>query len=455
MNRFWRGFGIWAVATSVVVINAGCHADALPNEQVRVAIPNANGATMPTDAKRGELEELGTWRGHWDGRRFSFRPLDARAESAPIRPRGFQQVDDSKFSFWTEEAIVVNTGPAPATPQDPDPICALNAAADPETYFADGETQTMTTTEGECTNQHLCANVGLETLSSRAVDKVYVEITDITSGFHGDGPSLASVPTGYPLSNALGLWSYGDIPPSGGYVTQQWDIFLPTCEDFDFTTKVMGALRRTSYTAATSTATTLQDACAFSGHQEPLVNPNPGDVATGQALPFPFTLYDVTFDTDDNPGFAISSRGTLGIGAPASGTNVSLPNASLTYTLVPFWDNISLSTGKVCSGLVPGDAVGSRRFVVTWKDAKFLDAGRPTTAFSFSAILYEGSDNVVFQYHQCSSNTFLSGSSATIGIEGTSTVATMASGSPPLPSSCPVGGGAIVTFTASPGSELP
>src|SRR5690606_35405703 len=114
-----------------------------------------------------------------------------------------------------------------------------------------------------------------------------------SAGFQG--ANSAAVPTGYPLSNALGLWNFGGLDPQGSS-ERRVDFFLPSCEDFSFTIKVMGTLRRTSYGSSDDFMNPGEfiDACSLPGSTTVLANQGPGAATGNLPLPFPFTLYDFT-----------------------------------------------------------------------------------------------------------------------------------------------------------------
>lgn len=395
-------------------------------------------------------KELGQFRGHWDGRKLTLHPIDSSSATVDASAKSFTELDYNKVEFTTDEALVDN----PGCPADP----AHN-------YFNSGA---HALSNGSiCPDDHLCALVTLQNLSTRDLDTVFVEITQLTlPGFFGDGNPIATIPTGYPLTNHLGLWSYGTLPANGGGAQVEWHFFLPTCQDFDFTVKITGTLRRTSY--LTSGANVPQsefiNACTLPGVTTILQNAGPGSVVSNIPLPFPFTLYDLTFDTDNLPIMSISSNGALGF-SPITTNNVSLPDGSHNsdYTIFPFWDELQLGSSGVCYGV--SGVAPNRKFVVTWMNADISSTVSGTAEnLTFSAILTESSDLIQYiyshwdnSYTSCTASLVANrGGSATIGAQGVDIATQFSFNNASLPArgpTCP-GSAFKVTLTPRPGNAL-
>jgi hypothetical protein len=158
-----------------------------------------------------------------------------------------------------------------------------------------------------------------------------------------------------------------------------------------------------------------------------LVNAGPGASVSDIPLPFPFTLYDLTFDTDQLPAMSISSNGALGF-SPISSDHSALPSGD-DYTIFPFWTSLDPGANGVCYGST--GTAPNRRFVATWTNANVVGSAAQEN-MTFSAVLNETSDIIQFYYSRhsndqstCQSTAGPSrGSMATIGIQGTGSDAT-------------------------------
>jgi hypothetical protein len=299
-----------------------------------------------------------------------------------------------------------------------------------------------------CPANHECAIVQVTNSTTREIDSVFVQVDTLS-------PSSVTVdnsdplPTGYYLPAGVGDWSYGD-QIVGQSSQADWHFALPAGYNpatfsFTFTVQVYGTLLRSTYAqgsgliplagnvntgdAAWSNVTPpWRDACLFASHTTILQNQATGTVWTdasgnGIAMPFPFTLYDYTFDTDLNPYLYVSSIGTVGL-FPGTSQPGPLPDVNTPYTIDAFAANIATGPSGVCFGVDPTSAAPFRRFVLTWKDASY--AGH-IADLTFSMVLNERSDNIDILFHRWSSVTTdcrqLAGDSgdlSTIGVEGNS-----------------------------------
>ena len=132
------------------------------------------------------------------------------------------------------------------------------------------------------------------------------------------------------------------------------------------------------------------------------------------ALPFAFSFYG-----GDYTQVAVGSNGTvyfedayLGLG------NSTIPSDSgygVNRFIAVYWDDLNPGAGGAIYAEVIGDAP-NRKLVVQWNAVPHYGNPAPVSA---EAILFEGSNNVLVQYLDPSS---LAGSSATEGIQGSTTV---------------------------------
>lgn len=472
MNGFKRYVGLSAVLFPVVTaMVSGCGSDAStsnPQEDVKVQV-DAPGAQNGTGTGSGSstkspttgsgsvdapVQDFGLYRGTWNGHELTFEPIEEA--TGGIKTQAFTEVDFNRFTISTTDSIAVNSGGAK---------CTANATNYPTTNYADGVHHPFN--GGYCENHTLCALVNIENPNSKTVENIWAEIISITpAGFAGnnsDDPSSAPAGPEYGISNALGSWTYGTMS-TGAAASAQWNFTLPTCDDFNFVFRLKGTLTKTSYAKSGTTnlaAGEFIDMCALGGTAV-LKNAGPTAQELGIPMPFPFSLYDLTLDTTNLPLLYISASGALGIadGDPgnlpgvATGANTDF-STGYPYSIFPFWDALNTSASGVCYG-VTGSAP-NRKFVVTWKDATIVSA--PTQTTTFSAVLNEGSDNVVFQYKSCGINAAKRGGGATVGIEGLdattgNSVFTKVSynNGTFLPATCL--NGLKVTLTASPPSTL-
>lgn len=398
----------------------------------------------------GPLEDLGSWRGHWDGTRLTFTPIDQRAESSGVKPQGFVELNDARLGVWTDEAIVVNS----ACPHLKD---------EANYYFTSGVRRLSN--NSTCPDGHLCALISLENETDRDVFSTYLQVTSITPADFTVTTPRASIPTGYPLDATHGLWRYGDLRGNRAGGQREWRFSLPTCDDFIFNVKVMGTLLQDTYTASGDSKTSdgqsvpWIDACQLPGHTRVLTNAGPGSYVDGIALPFPFTFYDFVFDTDEAPILTISANGALGA-LPAETGSQPLPGDNV-YMMYPFWDQLQLGPDGVCYATV--GSAPTRRFVATWHKADIVGTAA-TEELTFSAVLHESTDRVEFLYDRwsdnpsnCKNSDESRGSRAIIGIQGVDEATVWSNQEPTLPRralpSLPCLR-YIVEFTPYPGNQL-
>lgn len=165
------------------------------------------------------------------------------------------------------------------------------------------------------------------------------------------------------------------------------------------------------YTAAESSPFAFED-ISFTG--TPVLS-NADDATAHAGLGFGFAFYGQTYSS-----VSISANGLLTFGAPNSQSlNVNFTNSAPAVNvphLAPFWDDLVASANGVYYQTL-GEP-GQRRFVVLWKGAFGFNSPSPLT---FEATLYEGRNDIVFQYLSVNSGDSRAwGGSATVGIRDTS-----------------------------------
>ena len=149
------------------------------------------------------------------------------------------------------------------------------------------------------------------------------------------------------------------------------------------------------------------------------VRENDDDV-TQLTLPFDFTLFTSTFVAGSN--LSIATNGWMAFGAsgyPSEYLNTSLPGGSLSASLIaPFFDDLILQRqdSTVSSRLV--GTAPDRRWVIDWQNLSILDenGGLLDGRVSFQAVLFEGSNDVAFQYKTLEGPRSY-GESATVGLQ--------------------------------------
>lgn len=150
------------------------------------------------------------------------------------------------------------------------------------------------------------------------------------------------------------------------------------------------------------------------------------DDYTVASIGFPFSFYGHTADalTVSNNGGMLFDQGTRGRTGYLSPNTRTIPDRLLGPAILPYWDDLQQDyldgIGNVfveTQGTAP-----NRRFVVEWFNlpVNVLGGGFNVT---FEAILFEGSNQILFQYLDvdCSNATCDNGGAATIGLNGDGT----------------------------------
>ena len=141
---------------------------------------------------------------------------------------------------------------------------------------------------------------------------------------------------------------------------------------------------------------------------------NADDSAASADLGFNFSFYGASFSN-----VYVSANGLLTFVTPSlQNMNVNFSNAVPQVDvphIAPFWDDLVTGTnGVYCQTL---GSPGSRRFVALWKDVRGFGSINPMT---FEATLYEGGNDLVFQYLNVDSGDVRAkGGQATVGIRAT------------------------------------
>jgi len=148
-----------------------------------------------------------------------------------------------------------------------------------------------------------------------------------------------------------------------------------------------------------------------------IILPNSDDVVqTGIPIGFSFNFYGAQYNQ-----ISVSNNGLLFVG-PVTGqyTNEPIGSSSPNGFMAPFWDD--LVTYRSTTDAVYYKTIGvapNRIFVVEWFETQHYSSS--PTGITFEAILYEGSNNIQFQYLDVDFGTsfYNNGASATVGIEST------------------------------------
>lgn len=135
---------------------------------------------------------------------------------------------------------------------------------------------------------------------------------------------------------------------------------------------------------------------------------------SGVTIPmgFNFEFYGLPQNT-----VTISSNGFLTFGSSYYNySNTSLPTTALPNNIIaPFWDDLNPGVGGTIYSLLEGTAP-DRRLTIAWVGVPHYGLGG---AITFEATLYEGSNEIIFQYQDMSFEYpgYDYGGSATIGLE--------------------------------------
>ena len=138
------------------------------------------------------------------------------------------------------------------------------------------------------------------------------------------------------------------------------------------------------------------------------------------SLPFDFTLFTSTFLA--GASLNVATNGWMAFSAsgyPSQYINASLPGGSLSASLIaPFFDDLILQRqdSSVSTRLV--GTAPDRRWVIDWQNLSIIDENGDLLdgRVSFQAILFEGSNDIAFQYKTLEGPRAY-GESATVGLQ--------------------------------------
>jgi hypothetical protein len=267
-----------------------------------------------------------------------------------------------------------------------------------------------------------CTDVQVTNTSSGSplndMPDVYVELYYIDGGAsvaNSDAPK-----TGYnpPLTNSIGQFYYGSIN-AGATGTKQWKFNTAAQADFTFKIDVLYTHQHTTVAnAALASGAASVDACGVAGATQ-LLGPGGGntDGFSSATFGFPISIYGLTKTTGivSENGFLVTGTGV------STGANTGLPAAAFSVNsaaILPFWDDLSLGTvGQVCE--VTTGSSPSRTHIITWENMDIVSTGATVEQMTFSAVIYEGTDQVDLVYLAPSAISGATrGSGATFGIQG-------------------------------------
>ena len=146
---------------------------------------------------------------------------------------------------------------------------------------------------------------------------------------------------------------------------------------------------------------------------------NGDDANSTISLPFSFRFYGIGYTS-----LCISTNGLLSFGSCVANdfTNLDLTVQSPVGNqplIAPFWSDLTFAVPG--AGSVAYQTLGTaptRQFIIQWNNATVLNV---SGNLNFQVILYEGSNNILFQYQavQSSSAAVSNGAAATVGIRNT------------------------------------
>ncbi|MGC8947469.1 MAG: S8 family serine peptidase, partial [Anaerolineae bacterium] len=325
-------------------------------------------------------------------------------------------------------------------------MAAVNLVTDTVQNFA----LTATTTDGILWGYITSLETG------NPVEGATVQVSPgLTSTFSGaDGYYELQLPSGIPYTVTVSAPLYSTVSESGVVVPQsnllRKDYALPTShlvlvppEGLSVTLRIGKQVTQTLWVSNTGSGAldfeireargtvlpgggpdpfgyTYQDSRSADGPAYEWIDATDGtplnlgdDDEANVTLPFPFTFYgtaSTAIRVGNNGGILFNATsGDLGV------TNGDLGTTTSNNLIVPFWDDIDSDTGNVYYATV--GTAPNRRFVIEWHNRPhFSNVGNAT----FELILYEGSNNIKFQYQDVvfGNSSYDYGASATVGIRG-------------------------------------
>lgn len=145
------------------------------------------------------------------------------------------------------------------------------------------------------------------------------------------------------------------------------------------------------------------------------------DAALSVALPFTFNFYGDSYNS-----LFVSSNGLLTFGSGNTQfTNADLTTSPAQAAIAPFWDDLHMAGGTPTSNAFVQTigAPGSQQFIIQWNNVRFFAGGTAGDTLTFQAILFEGSNDIRFNYLDLVSGNAAgnNGGSATVGIKDAGT----------------------------------
>jgi len=264
---------------------------------------------------------------------------------------------------------------------------------------------------GTCTATQYCATVSMTNGTGLAMSNAFVEISDYFDVLPAGSPiSWAGTPftksgayaSVFVNSGSVSAADYGTFT-SGQTKTLEFKFNVGTATNFEFHIKIYGTFSRTAASASiTKKLSPTVDACTIAGHSSLLTGTD--DAETNFELPFPFTLYDLTYDravVGSNGYVLLYSTG----GTPRTLTqnNTSISVLGFPQGFYVFWDDLKFDAGDgVCTATT--GTTPNRTFTITWSNARIATSQPAKTTWStqqvtYSLTLKELTDNYSYIYN--------------------------------------------------------
>jgi subtilisin family serine protease len=137
-------------------------------------------------------------------------------------------------------------------------------------------------------------------------------------------------------------------------------------------------------------------------------------------LPFGFNFYGTGYTS-----LFVSSNGLITFGSGnTSFSNTALSSGPTQAAIAPFWDDLHISNSTATARVLTQTigSPGSRQFIIQWDKVSFFP-GNAADTLTFQAILFEGSNQIRFNYLDLVSGTSFgnNGASATVGVKAAGT----------------------------------
>jgi subtilisin family serine protease len=274
-----------------------------------------------------------------------------------------------------------------------------------------------------CDNQAFSTRV--RPIADTVTVNIYEQVPLVAYHVNCDGPAGVATVTVSPGSQSFNLTDsgvYGDEVAGDGLYT---GAFEPT-EPGTYTLTFPGG--------DTLTVTAVQPPQGYVKSSVPMV----WRTITGTSLaltdesvanftsPFPVPFSggagQTTVRVGMNGGIKFESTGSIGL------TNATLPSASHVTLVAPWWDD--LFPGPTSADNVFWAVLGTapdRELVVEWRNVHHYTTRTGTNTLNFQVVFFEGSSDILFNYRDTLvGNASLDrGASATVGVQSSSTMATL------------------------------